>query len=175
MSDARSERERRMLGALLRIPFQAITARLHTELAAAGFADLSPAQFVVFQHLPAEGARVSELAARAQITKQSMGYLVDYLAARGYVERLPDPADGRAAIVRLTERGWAVDQAARAISRGVEEEWARRLGRRRMDQLRDLLERLVTSLETEPRSTTSTPQPAPRRSGRGPVPRQDAS
>ena len=109
MSDARSERERRMLGALLRIPFQAITARLHTEFAAAGFADLSPAQFVVFQHLPAEGARVSELAARAQITKQSMGYLIDYLAARGYVERLPDPADGRAAIVRLTERGWAVD------------------------------------------------------------------
>ena len=83
MSDQRHERRRRMIGALLRIPFQAINARLEAELAAAGFADLRPAHFSVFQHLPADGARVTDLAERAQITKQSMGYLVDHLEERG--------------------------------------------------------------------------------------------
>lgn len=165
MPDERREREPRMIGALLRIPFQAINARLDTELAAAGFADLRPAHFSVFQHLPTDGARVTELAERAQITKQSMGYLVDYLEERGYVERVPDPVDGRAAIVRLTERGRAVDRTAREIIGNIEDEWARQLSVRRMHQLRDSLRRLVEILEDQPRAATAVrSRPGPRRS-----------
>ncbi len=138
--------DQRMLGALLRIPFQAIVARIHEGLIAAGYADLRPAHFVVFQQMRPEGVRLTELAEWAQITKQSMGFLVDYLEKQGYVERVPDPADKRAKIIRLTERGKDVERAARAILRGIEADWGRRLGEGRLQQLRDTLRDLVDIL-----------------------------
>jgi DNA-binding MarR family transcriptional regulator len=137
----------RMLGALLRIPFQAITARVATDLAAAGFADLRPAYLAVFQHLDAEGSRLTDLAHRAQVTKQSMGALVDSLERWGYVERIPDPRDGRVRIVRRTERGWAVERTARASIRTLEDEWTQRVGAEHMRQCRAVLEEIVAALE----------------------------
>ena len=111
-------------------------------LSEAGFDDIRPAHTAVFQHIRAEGSRLSELAERAQLTKQSMGYLVDYLERRGYLERRPDPTDRRAALICLTKRGWDEIRAALAIIAELEGEWARRLGERRMAQLRELLEEL---------------------------------
>ncbi len=134
--------ERPNVGILLRVPFQEIVARVSAGLAEAGFDDLRPAHTVVFQHIGAEGSRLTDLAERAQITKQSMGYLVDYLEERGYLERRPDPTDRRAALVCLTDRGWAQVRTALAIIAAVEAEWARALGPRRMEQLRALLSEL---------------------------------
>jgi len=134
-----------MLGALLRRPLRALTARVAADLAAAGFADLRPAHFAVFQQLDAAGSRLTDLAARAHMTKQSMGALVDDLERRGYVERAPDPADGRARIVRRTERGWAVERAARASVAAFEAEWAERVGAERMRQFRAVLEEFAAS------------------------------
>ena len=68
-----------------------------------------------------------------------MGYLVDYLEQRGYLERRPDPSDRRAALISLTDRGWEQVRAALAIIATVEEEWASGLGRPRMQELRELL------------------------------------
>jgi DNA-binding MarR family transcriptional regulator len=127
------------IGILLRGPYHEIVRRIAEELAAAGFDDIRPAHTAVFQHIKAEGSRLSELAQRAQLTKQSMGYLVDYLEARGYVERRPDATDRRASLIFLTERGWAQVRAALQIIAGIEEEWARSLGTKRMEQLRKLL------------------------------------
>jgi len=92
---------------------------------------------------------LTELAERAQITKQSMGYLVDYLQERGYVERVPDLVDGRAKLVRYTERGREVDRVTRQIVQGIEEDWACRLGEHKMDQLRQLLKELIAELEKD--------------------------
>jgi DNA-binding MarR family transcriptional regulator len=108
-------------------------------LSEAGFDDLRPAHTAVFQHIDADGSRLTDLAERAQITKQSMGYLVDYLEQRGYLERRADPSDRRAALVCLTDRGWAQVNAALATIAAVEDEWTRSLGKQRMRQLRDLL------------------------------------
>ena len=130
------------IGILLRGPYQEIVRRITDELAVAGFDDIRPAHTAVFQHIKAEGSRLSELALRAQITKQSMGYLVDYLEARGYVERKADPSDRRASLIFLTERGWGQIRAALAIIAGIEEEWARSLCTRDMEQLRKHLARL---------------------------------
>jgi DNA-binding MarR family transcriptional regulator len=134
--------ERPNLGILLRIPFQEIVRRVGVGLSDAGFDDLRPAHTAVFQHIAAAGSRLTDLAERAQITKQSMGYLVDHLEQRGYVERRPDPRDRRAALVCLTDRGWAQIGAALATSATVEEEWTRALGKRRIGQLRELLTEL---------------------------------
>ena len=128
-----------MLGVLLRRPLRLLTARVAADLAAAGFADLRPAHLTVFQQLDAAGSRLTDLAARAHMTKQSMGALIDDLERRGYVERAADPADGRARIVRRTERGWAVEQAARASIGAFEAEWTLRVGPERMRQFRDVL------------------------------------
>jgi DNA-binding MarR family transcriptional regulator len=139
----------RMIGALLRIPFQAAVSRIHAGLIAAGYVDLSPAQLSVFQHMRQDGVRLTELAESAQITKQSMGYLVTYLEERGYLERLSDPADGRAKIVVLTERGRDVEAIAREVLADLEAEWSQHLGQSRMDELHHLLADLVAYLEAQ--------------------------
>ena len=144
-----SRAERPNIGILLREPFQAVVQRVSAGLAAAGFDDLRPAHAAVFQHIEAGGSRLTDLAERAQITKQSMGYLVDYLEQRGYLERRPDPTDRRAALVCLTERGWDQIRAALATIAEIEAEWASKLGNPRMEQLRETL--------TELRQLTRTP------------------
>jgi DNA-binding MarR family transcriptional regulator len=130
------------IGILLRGPYQEVVRRIADKLADAGFDDIRPAHTAVFQHIKAEGSRLSELAQSAQITKQSMGYLVDYLEERGYVERKADRSDRRASLIFLTERGWNQIRAALAIIASIEEEWARSLGTRDMEQLRRHLARL---------------------------------
>jgi DNA-binding MarR family transcriptional regulator len=78
-------------------------------LAASPYKDIQPAHASALQPLwqLADGMRPTELAQIARITKQSMGALVDALEEAGYVERVDDPADGRAWRVRLTARGRA--------------------------------------------------------------------
>ena len=134
------------LGILLREPYQEIVSRVASGLATAGFDDLRPAHTAVFQHIAAEGSRLTDLAASAQITKQSMGYLVDYLEERGYVERRRAQHDRRTALICLTDRGWAQIRAALAVIAETEREWARLLGQARMEQLRDLLADLHTHI-----------------------------
>jgi DNA-binding MarR family transcriptional regulator len=108
-------------------------------LAAAGFDDFTPAQARVFQRIAPDGSRLTDLAAQAGITKQSAGFLVDQLERAGYVERVPDPADGRARLVRVAERGLRSVEASRQIVAEVEAEWTAHVGERRMEQLRGIL------------------------------------
>lgn len=146
-----SSTDGRLIGALLRIPFQATVAHVRQQLVEAGFTDLTMAHFTVFQHLPPTGARVSALAVQAQITKQSMGALVEHLEQCGYVERRPDPTDRRASIVQLTDRGKALVGVARAALQELEDEWEAYLGADRMTHLRSALRDLIAYIEAEQR------------------------
>jgi DNA-binding MarR family transcriptional regulator len=130
------------VGLLLFLPYRAMEARVFEELAAAGFDDVTPAQARVFQRIAADGSRLTDLAAQAGITKQSAGFLVDQLERAGYVERRPDPTDARARLVCFTERGRALQRAAREVERQVEQEWADHLGPERLETLRELLTEL---------------------------------
>lgn len=116
--------------------------RVSAGLSEAGFEDIRPAHTAVFQHIEADGSRLTDLSERAQITKQSMGYLVDYLEQHGYLERLPDPTDRRVGLICLTNRGWDQIRTALSIINAIERDWARRIGKRRMEQLRDVLTEL---------------------------------
>jgi DNA-binding MarR family transcriptional regulator len=137
-----------LVPALLRIAFHANTERFTTWLASSEYDDIQPAHSAVFQPLweQSDGARVTALARGAHITKQSMSALVDHLEVRGYVERVADPHDARAARVRLTARGRAYVRAVRSFGRKVEAEWARRIGARRFEELRSALLALRESL-----------------------------
>ncbi len=137
-----SRHPRPNIGILFRELGQEVVRRVTAGLAEAGFADIRPAHTAVFQHIEGDGSRLTDLAERAQITKQSMGYLVDYLEERGYLERRPDPSDRRVALIYLTDRGWDQIRTALAIIATVEAEWTSRLGDARMEQLRASLDEL---------------------------------
>lgn len=90
---------------------------LQAQLVAAGFEDHRVAHHNVMAHVTYEGLRLTELADKAGITKQAMSELVADLERRGYLERVPDPTDGRAKLVRFTDRGVrAVDAAMEAFA-----------------------------------------------------------
>ena len=128
-------------GLLLFYPYRALESRVLAELAAAGF-EITLAQARLLQRVADEGSRLTDLAAQAQVTKQTAGELVDQLERRGYVERVADPRDGRARLVRLAARGRAaVDRAAPVVA-AVEAEWAAHLGPASMAALRAALLRL---------------------------------
>lgn len=127
------------ISVLLDDSYRALEAELHRRLDDAGFADIRPAHGKVFETIGQGGNRLTAMAEQARITKGAMVELVDYLEARGYLQRLPDPRDGRAKIVRLTPRGWeAVQVAADAIA-DIENQWLAGLGPRRMSMVRRAL------------------------------------
>ena len=111
-------------------------------LATAGFDDVTSAQGRVFARIAPDGARVTDLAESARITKQTAGCLVDQLERAGYVRRVPDPADARARLVRIAERGQSAVAVARVAEAEVEAEWTRHLGSTSARQLRRALTRL---------------------------------
>jgi DNA-binding MarR family transcriptional regulator len=131
---------------LLREPFRAGTELLHRRLAERGHPEIRPPHGNVMQFLDDGGTRVSELAERAQITKQSMAELVAHLERLGYVERVPDPIDRRAKLVRATPRGKQLYAIAREVVAEIEADWTRRLGKAKMRKLRELLEELNATL-----------------------------
>ena len=136
----------RNLGTLLRDPWLELNSRLVATVGERGFSDVRPALSVVMQHLRDEGSRITEIAERAQLTKQTVVYLVNELEALGYVERLPDPHDGRAKIVVATERGRAGVDEARRVAAEIERDMEKLIGVRKMDELRALLGELHEAL-----------------------------
>jgi DNA-binding MarR family transcriptional regulator len=88
------------------------------------------------------GSRVTELAESAQVTKQTASVLVDQLEGLGYVERVPDPTDARAHLVRLAAKGRQAQALARRVERRVLAQWTAHLGEPGMAQLERQLVRL---------------------------------
>lgn len=130
------------LGVLLFVASRSLEQRAHDAVVAAGIADITPAQARVAARISPGGTRVSELAERARITKQSAAFLVGQLEAAGYVERVPDPTDGRAQLVRLTARANRVVAVANAEVERALAEWADRVGADRLRQLHETLTEL---------------------------------
>lgn len=113
--------------------------RIHDAVHAAGYDDISPAMARIAAQLVEGGGRVTDLAERARITKQSASVLVEQLERAGYVTRVQDPADARAKLVGLAARGRAVQRIARREERAIERDWERHLGADAMQSLRTAL------------------------------------
>ncbi|MBN8874980.1 MAG: winged helix DNA-binding protein [Rhodospirillales bacterium] len=142
--------ERGTLGALLRLPYGHLQRVVYGGLAARGFPDIREAHSAVFRTITPQGARVSDMAERAGMTKQSMAYLVEALAGAGYVTVTADPDDRRAKRVRLTARGEAVWEALIALSAAAEARLAARIGAAKMASLRALLGELAAAIPPPP-------------------------
>lgn len=129
-------------GLLLYIPYRWLEDRVIDALAKAGYDDITTAQMKIMQRIGAGGTRLTQLAEQAQVTKQTAGFLVDQLEKAGWVERVADPSDKRARLVRVTGRGMEAIPVADAAVAEVEAEWEAHLGTQRMTQLRRTLEKL---------------------------------
>jgi DNA-binding MarR family transcriptional regulator len=136
------------LGVLLFVAYRALEQRAHDAIVAAGVGDLTLAQARIAARIAPGGTRVSDLAAQARVTKQSAAFLVEQLEAAGYVERVPDPDDRRARLVRLTPRADDVVRTADAEVERVLAEWEEHVG---ADRLRDMHQTLLDLREiTDP-------------------------
>jgi DNA-binding MarR family transcriptional regulator len=144
------------LPGLLEIAVDAIFAEFREDLIEAGYGDVRPTHGCVFRFVREDGLRLTDLANLAGMTKQSIGEIVDDLAELGYLERIPDPADRRAKLIRLTEKGERAQTVGFGLFAKLEQRWGERYGAERLAEMRALLEEIAT---------TEAPQAVPELSG----------
>jgi DNA-binding MarR family transcriptional regulator len=139
--------KRRDFGILLALSYVAFVDELRAELARAGFAKLHNSFGYVARALAERPRTLRELAELLELTSQGALKIVDALERDGYLERRPDPTDGRAKLLTLSARGRAALGAARRFHRRFERELAAELGVRSVATLREVLEAVVTKRE----------------------------
>ena len=153
------------LPALMDLAVDSMYSDFRKDLEEAGLGDVRPTHGCVFRFVHDEGMRLTELASKAGLTKQSVGEIVDDLAQLGYLERYPDPTDKRAKLIRLTEKGLEAQRIGFSLFAKLEEDWAEVFGADRIGALRSLLEEVA--LAKAPTAVpelvrpAGTPEPAP--------------
>ena len=125
---------------------------LHEGFERAGFPGMRKAHGAVWRFVDLDnGSRLTELAERAGLTRQAVGEVADDLERLGYLERVPDPSDGRAKLIRPTERGRTAWRLGEEILADIERAWAERYGKRRMAMVRETLEQILADEPPRPR------------------------
>ena len=140
----------------------AIEAAVRADLAQNGFGDVTPAHSALLRNIGDDGARPSELAAHAGVTRQAITKLVDELEQLDLVRRDPDPDDGRGVIIRYTDRGRAGVAIARKRMLALERAWAAQVGADRWTEVRSTLETLFGDDPHENPSPHTAPDPSNR-------------
>ena len=140
-----AETKHMLIGALMRVPAEAIQRRIIRELNAAGFKELSLPHMALLRYPGPDGARPGVLAERAGMSKQAMNRLLGTLEDCGYLVRSDAPEEGRARIVRFTKRGHAAWAKALDVLREIEREWAAELGQKDFAKLKEILCRVWES------------------------------
>lgn len=148
------------LPGLLEMASEALFVDFRKDLVEAGYGDIRPTHGCVFRFVHEDGMRLTELASLAGMTKQSIGEIVDDLAARGYVERIPDPADRRAKLIRLTDSGEKAQGVGLELFTELEQRLADRYGAERVADLRTLLEEIAATEIPQFVPELSRPEPA---------------
>lgn len=131
------------VGALLRMAWQQLQAELYERLRAAGFDDLREPHRALLRYPGIDGVRPSELAGTLGLSRQAVNDLLRDVEALGYARMEPDPNDGRARIIRYTERGWGLLHEGSRISEEIGERWAAEIGPDSFAVMLDALRRIV--------------------------------
>ena len=126
---------------LLFVPYRFVETAVLATLKEHGH-DIPLSQARVFQRINPEGSRMAELATAAQLSKQTVGSIVDQLERNGYVRRVRDPMDARGRLVTITAKGHEAIELTIPVVRQIQADWESHLGRARSRELRDILESL---------------------------------
>ncbi|HET6873165.1 MAG TPA: MarR family transcriptional regulator [Acidimicrobiales bacterium] len=127
---------------MMRVVWQWVRDQMYAGVVAAGYDDLTAAHVGLWRYPGLDGLRPTEIADHAGITKQSVNDLLGHLERQGYLTRLPDPADGRARVIRLTAKGRRLQQTIYAEAKAAQTRISEILGPKRFDQLHSSLELL---------------------------------
>jgi DNA-binding MarR family transcriptional regulator len=122
-----------------------------------GVNGIRPAHLQVFGSIKADGSRLTDLAGSSGVSLSTMSELVDSLEALGYLERSPDPSDGRAKLVVLTDKGWQAIRTGRSLIEGIEADWAEALEGDRFEALCVGLQDLLDELDPRVRDEYAAP------------------
>ena len=143
-----------LIGALLRLPWEAARRRLLDGLHAAGFTDLNASHLTILLYPGPQGLRPSDLAAERQMSRQAVNYLLGQVEELGYLERRSDPDDQRSKRIALTPRGRRAGAVMRQSIVDLEQEWANELGAERFAELKELLTDLGALVAAHPDTPT---------------------
>lgn len=147
-----ADRPRDFLNDLMRAIDREVTRQAASAVERSGIRGLTAAHGRLMAELEPGGTRPSQLAVRLGVTKAAVGQLVDKLEKKGLVVRAPDPEDGRAVIVRPTDKAKTAYQTARKAIIAIEKEWTARLGDASADAFERTLRRLKAWSEESERS-----------------------
>jgi DNA-binding MarR family transcriptional regulator len=138
------------IGGLLRMVWQLHRDRMYERLVAAGYPDVTRAQFALLRFPGVDGMRPTEAAELAGLSKQTVNDLLGELEQSGYLDRKRHPVDGRGRVIQLTARGKRLLKVTHQTSRELEADWAAQVGRERITSLKQTLEdMLATSASTD--------------------------
>ena len=138
-----TQRKYKNTGAYLRELYDTLVANLHRQLAEEGYPEISPSHGLVFQYLDDQGTRITTLAVRAGMTKQSMSALVYQLEEYGYLKRKPDADDARAVLFTLTSKGQTLRSKAQHLNYQFEQKWKQKLGADEYNKFREMMQKLA--------------------------------
>jgi len=111
------------------------------------FDDIREAHLQIFGNIRMGGVRLTELAARAQLSLAATSELVNDLVRREYLRRDPDPADGRAKLIQLTDRGVSLMDVAGLQVMDIERRWAEHVGARQFTVMTSTMQTLLDKLD----------------------------
>lgn len=148
-SSKRSFASEPLIGGLLRLLSETVRDQILSDVGARGYTDIRRAHLSVFQFPSPDGVAPSVLATRANMTKQSMNYLLGELEDRGYLERRHTATDGRSREIFLTSRGKRLVEVMRSSVREIEETWRRLLGKDRFGEMKSSLMDVYESHSTK--------------------------
>jgi DNA-binding MarR family transcriptional regulator len=144
--------QRLHVGQLLAHLTRLFQAELYAGLQDAGLQDARVPHTHVTAYIKAEGSRLTDLAAQARMTRPAMAELVDDLERLGIVERRPDPSDGRAKLVCLTDAGWEAMRTGRRVITELETKYAQLIGTKRFEQTCQGMQALLDALDLQANS-----------------------
>jgi DNA-binding MarR family transcriptional regulator len=143
-----SPTKRLHVGQLLTQLTRLFQSELFARLVAAGLEDARVPHTHVTAYIKAEGSRLTELATQARMTLPAMSELVDDLERLGIVERRPDPSDGRAKLICLTDAGWQAMSTGRQAIAEIEADYAELVGAKRFEDAAETLNELLAGLDS---------------------------
>ena len=137
-------------GALAKQFAEAYERAAQRAIEAHGLLAMTPSLTALMTSLDAEGTRISTLAQRAGLTKQGMGQIVKEAEDAEIVCRIPDPDDGRATLILITDRGRALLSSWAAITRDLDARAEALLGEIATPSFRLGIERLAHGFDPQP-------------------------
>lgn len=141
--------DRLAIGQLLVRLLSEFRRELSEPMAEHGYGDIRRPHLQIWGNIGANGRRLTDLAARAELSLSAASELVNELEDLGYLERRPDPTDGRAKLIVPTARGRQALDAATVRVAEIEDHWGRVVGHKRFNDACYVLDDLLKQLDSQ--------------------------